>query len=147
MSRLSRRPPRRTLGSWPGGWVVRPVTAEDIRTLIGGDIDPEYSTLSPVGYAAERDGALVAAGSVTWDRAGRAWGWLNCCEPVPPRILHCCALEMLAMLRGVGEPAVSMIVNQSVHGAERWARRLGFVPDAAMTHPWGPVFRCTLSDK
>lgn len=135
---------RPAIGSWPGGWTVRHVTAADL-TALDALMPAEWSIGKPVGYAAARGGVLMAAGNVTWDRWARAWGWLNCRERVPARIMHVCALEMLALLRDVGEPEIRMIVNLSIEGAERWARRLGFAPDPVLTHPWGPVYKCRLS--
>lgn len=136
---------RLAIGSWPGGIVVRRVMMDDIVTLNGGGIDPEYCIGDPVGYAVERDGELLAAGSVTWDRFGRAWAWLNRHGPVPPTTMHRCALEMLGMLRRVEEPAVYMICDLSVARAEAWVKRLGFTRDETLRHPWGPVFRCDLT--
>lgn len=136
--------PRRAIGDWGNGWFVRYVTADDLREM-GAVMPAEWDIGKPIGYAADRNGELVAAGSVTWDHGGRAWGWLNCRERVPARIMHTCALEMLLRLREVGEPDIRMIVNLSIDGAERWARRLGFVRDDALRHEWGPVLRCDLT--
>lgn len=144
MNRLSRLRLRPAIGSWPGGLVVRRVTADDLRTL-DAVLPQELNIGDPIGYAVERDGDLLGAGSVSWDSEGRAWGWLNRCGCVPAVTLHRCALEMLRMLRDVEEPALYMICDASNPAAVRWARRLGFVPDDTLTHPFGPVMRCDLT--
>lgn len=145
MSKPSLSRVRPAMGSWPGGLLVRRVVMDDIRTLNGGEgIDPAYCIGEPVGYAAERDGELLATGSVTWDRYGRAWGWFNRRGRVAPSTMHRCALEMLGMLRRVGEPEIYMICNLAIPGAEKWVKRLGFVRDERLPHPWGPVYRCDL---
>lgn len=126
---------------------VRVVRAEDIRAVLGCDIDPVYCIpeCKPVGYAAERDGAVVAIGVVTWDTEGRAWGWFNTRERLPAVVMHRRARAMLALLREAGEPALYAICNGAIPGAETWLRRLGFVVDEALTHPWGPVYRWDLT--
>lgn len=150
MSRPSRQP-RRVIGSWPGGWLIRRVTMDDVRKLNGSGIDPAYCIGEPVGYAAERNGHLLAAGSITWDRYGAAWAWLDVKKAMPARrlipaaTLHRCALEMLAMLQAVGEPELFMICNLAIPGAEKWILRLGFKRDETLTHPLGPVYKCALS--
>jgi hypothetical protein len=136
---------RPAAGSWPDGWVVRLITMDDLRTMLGCEMDPEYCAAGPFGFAAEYNGVLAATGAVTWDMVGRCWGWFNYVRGVPPRLMHVCALEALWWLRRVEEPYMLMIVDQSKDGAERWARRLGFVPDTAVTHHLGPVYRCNLS--
>ena len=123
---------------------LRPARPDDIRALIGSDIDPEYCAMAPFGYTAERDGEIVATGTITWDRRGVAWGWFTRTGHVPAVTMHRCALEMLAMLREVGEPVLYVICNLAIPGAEKWLLRLGFVRDETLTHPWGPVFRADL---
>lgn len=127
------------------GFVVRRVTRADIRTFIGIDIATEYCVGEPVGYAACRDGRIVAAGSVTWDHWGRVWGWFNRSETLSPVILHRRAMRMLDLLRMAGEPAIYAMCSPEIPGSEKWLHRLGFVIDETLTHPWGPIYRCDLS--
>lgn len=143
MSRLKIRP-RRAIGEFPGGWVVRRVTRQDLQEL-AAEMPEEWCVADPAGYAVERDGELVATGQVTFDQHHRAWAWLNKKCPVPAAIMHRCALRMLGFLREVDEPCIYIICDLATPGAERWARRLGFVPDEMLTHPLGPVYRCDIS--
>lgn len=134
---------RSATGDRGGGWVVRSVTREDLQAL-DAELPEEWNIGKPAGYAAERNGELVATGQVTWDRYGHVWGWFNNCERVPAIIMHRCALEMLRLLRECEEARLYMICDLDAPGAEKWVRRLGFVPDDTMKHPLGPVFRCDL---
>lgn len=129
----------------PSSLRVRRVTAEDVRALLGSDIHPEFCIGEPAGFAAERDGELVAIGTVTWDRWGRAWGWLNRPGAIPAVTMHRRARAMLSLLREVEEPALYVICNHAIPGADTWLRRLGFVEDETLKHPLGAVYRCDLS--
>lgn len=145
MSLSSRCRSRSATGNRGGGWVVRRLTREDLQAL-DAELPEEWNIGKPAGYAAERNGELVAIGQVTWDRYGHVWGWFNKRERIPAIIMHRCALEVLDFLSRpeVGEKHLYMICNLAVPGAEKWVRRLGFVPDETLTHPYGPVFRCDL---
>ena len=125
---------------------LRPARPDDIRAMIGADIDPEYCAMAPVGYTAERDGEIVAVATITWDKNGVAWGWLNRIGYVPAITMHRSALRMLRDLREVGEPALYVICNLAVPGAEKWLLRLGFARDETLSHPWGPIYKCDLSN-
>lgn len=129
----------------PSSLHLRAASADDIRAVLGVDIDPEYCAMAPFGYAAERDGKVVAVGTITWDNRGVAWAWFNGRGAVPAITIHRKALAVLDMLREVGEPVLYTICDISVPCAEKWLRRLGFVRDETLMHPWGPVYRCDLS--
>lgn len=122
---------------------IRRVTLDDVLAL-DALLPQEWRVGEPVGYAAERDGALVAIGTVTWDRWGRAWGWYNSREQLPAITMHRCAIEMLRMMREVRAPALYAICGLQFAGSVKWLDRLGFVPDETLTHELGPVYRCDL---
>lgn len=124
---------------------LRRVSVDDLLEL-DAVLPPEWRIREPAGWVAERNGRVVAAGTVSWDEWGRAWGWFNRREPVPAVTMHRRAIEMLRLLREVGEPALYAICHVETPGAEKWLKRLGFVPDATLTHELGPVYRCDLSN-
>jgi hypothetical protein len=113
---------------------IRSATAADFRRFSGFDVPAEYCIDGKaIGYAAERDGIIVALGLVTWDNFGRAWGWFNKTECLPAVTMHRRALAMLAILREVGEPAIHAFCSASIPGAETWLDRLGFARDEPLT--------------
>jgi hypothetical protein len=123
---------------------IRLVTLADADAL-DARLPEEWCVVDPVGYAAERDGKVVAIGAVTWDRWKRCWGWYNCREKLPAITMHRYAKEALHFLSKQGEPAMYAICNAGVPGAAKWLERLGFVRDETLTHELGPVYRCDLS--
>jgi hypothetical protein len=124
--------------------VIRPVTRADIREYAGQDI-PEWCVAFG-GYAAEQAGAVVALGLVILDSHGRIWGGFESKVPLSPVRMHRSARKVLARLRDAGESVMHAHCSQSIPGAEKWLRRLGFVPAPEMTiDPNHPVWTCTLS--
>lgn len=124
--------------------LVRRVTLDDMRAM-DAVLPPEWRIGEPIGYAAERDGELVAVGSVTWDQWGRAWGWFNRRGHVPAITMQRCALATLKLLRDVGEPRIYTICNAAIPGSDTWLRRLGFAVDPTLQHNLGIIWRCDLS--
>lgn len=123
---------------------VRYIKHEDI-IAFDALLPEEWRIGPPVGFAAERDGELVAIGTVTWDRWGRCWAWYNSREQLPAITMHRRAREMMGWLREAGEPALYAICHPGIPGSVKWLERLGFVLDVNLTHPKGPVYRCDLS--
>lgn len=123
---------------------IRRATADDARAIAGGTLPADWCIGAPVGWAAERDGEVIALGAVTWDRYGRAWGWFSGSGAVPAITMHRKAREMLAMLREAGEPTLYAICNTAIPGADTWLRRLGFVEAPDMHSEAGPVWQCNL---
>ena len=123
---------------------IRRIKHEDIIAL-DAVLPEEWRIGPPVGFAAERDGQLVAIGTVTWDKWGRAFGWYNCPgQPLPAITMHRCAREAMRWLREAGEPAMYAICHPGIPGSAKWLERLGFVVDDDLKHPRGDVYRCTL---
>lgn len=124
---------------------ARIATADDFLRYAGRMPPAEWCIAESVGYAAERNGELVALGIVTWDHFGRAWGWFDTREALPALMLHRKAKAMLAVLRAVGEPVIYAGCDYTIAGAEKWLRRLGFIHDPEMSSEERSVWRCNLS--
>jgi hypothetical protein len=122
---------------------VRPVTPDDVSET-GLRLPPEWSIGEPVGYVAERNGAVAAIAQVTWDQWGRAWAWYDAFERLPAATVYRRSLEMLRMLREVKEPALYVICDLSISGSVKLLKRLGFVLDETIKSELGPVYRCDI---
>jgi hypothetical protein len=81
----------------------------------------------------EDDGELVAFGTVLWDEHGNALGFIDRKAAVSAFVLHRNAKAVLNVLKAVGERALYVGCDEGVPKAEKWLRRLGFVPERAMT--------------
>jgi hypothetical protein len=138
--------------------LIRPATPSDAHMLQA--ILPEaYDLGGHLSYAGERDGRVVALGTVTVDKWGRYWGWFNKIEPVSPFTMHRLAKKTIQQLREVEEElrqereaegksytksSLYAIARLAEPGSEKWLQRLGFAREEQLTHEWGPVFRCDL---
>lgn len=122
---------------------IRLATAEDIRSYAGRELPADYCICSALGYAAERDGRVVAISLVTWDSYARAWVWFDTTEPLSPIVMHRRALKTIKVLREVGEPLLLAFCSRRIADAEKWLKRLGFHPAPELTtDPNHPVWRC-----
>jgi hypothetical protein len=124
---------------------LRAATPDDLRSYIGSDPHPAWSVES-FGILAERDGAIIALGIVTWDRYGRAWGWFSRREAVSAIAVHRLIIEAFGHLRKLGEPALYVLCDTSIPTAERWLRLLGFrrIPELIVDGEH-PVWVCDLT--
>ena len=120
----------------------RVATAADFRAFLGREPPPIWTGL----VAEDEAGEIVAAGAVIWDEYGRAWGSYSTRQPLLAVTMHRAARRMLAALKAVEEPALYTFCSQSIPGAEKWLRRLGFEPAPKLTtDPEHPVWVCDLS--
>ena len=130
--------------------VLRRATADDFLAFFGRPPPTEIW----FAVAACRGDELVAIGSVFWfwnarsasNHVLQAWAYIDEKEPMPAVVKHRIALRALAILRAEGETAIYSCCNSSIDGAERWLRRLGFLPAPEWAIGNEMVWRCDLSN-
>jgi hypothetical protein len=115
---------------------VRLATPGDISAFAGQE-PPEWC-VEWVAYVAEHEGKPIALGTIFWDKWGRVWGAFDNKEGVSPFLMHRLAKRTITHLRSVGVEHLYAECSDSILGAEKWLRRLGFVRD-------GKSWRCDLS--
>lgn len=105
------------------------------------------------GMVAECDRKRVAVGKVEWawvqvgeEARLMCWASFDRLGEVAAVVVHRRVRQVFKMLREDGEKAVYCYCNTALPTAERWLRRLGFVPMPEITpHPeYGAVWCCDL---
>jgi hypothetical protein len=121
---------------------------DDFTAYVGAPPPVEWSCGEVWGCVAERDGRMVAIAVATEDRDGRLWLWVNVRETVPAIVLHRHGLKLMRSLRDGGHAMVHAFCDPRLSTAERWLRRVGFLPGPKWPHPTGEkrtVWQCNLS--
>lgn len=121
---------------------VRLATSEDLRSFAGRD-PPEWC-IEWVSYVLERDGDLLALGSVVWDCWGRTWGNFDCRVPISRFLMHRMAVKVIGDLRAIGVKSLHAYADENTEGAEKWLRRLGFKPGLVLPPDPRRVWVCAL---
>ena len=115
----------------------RVATAADFREFFGREPPAIWTGL----VVEDDEGAIVGAGIVAWDEYGRAWGSYSARRKLPIGIMHRAAKRALSVLETVGEPALYVVCDKTIVGAEDWLQRLGFEPKPEMSAaPQYPVW-------
>lgn len=122
---------------------VRLATADDLRAFAG--CDPPDWCIEWVSYVLERDGKLVALGTIAWDAWGRTWGMFDCRDKVSPFLMHRMARNTIGSLREIGVERLHAYCDERVPRSDVWLRRLGFRPGAPVPLASEEVWVCDLS--
>ena len=123
---------------------VRLATPDDLSAFARRE--PPDWCIEWLGYVAERDGRLLALGSVFWDKWGRVWGAFDKKERVSPFLMHRLARVTITRLREIGIKQLYAECDLRVPNAAKWLRRLGFRPAPIVPPDPRQVWICTLSN-
>lgn len=122
---------------------LRLATADDFALYAGRPI-PDWC-LEWVGYAAERDGDVIALGIVCWDKFGRVWCWFNRRRKLSPFLMHRLARRTIGHLQEMGVERLHAFCDERIENSDKWLRRLGFRPGPVVPPERRPVWICDLS--
>lgn len=112
---------------------------DEIRTSTAGDFEQFYGRPAPpiwMGRTVARNGKVVGMGAIIWDEEGRALGAFDQTEPLSRFLIHRTLLEMIRILKEVGEPVLYVARDDSIPGSERWLKRAGFSPVPDHPQAW-----------
>lgn len=121
---------------------LRLATLDDFRAYTGREPGPPWCE-QWFGFIGEEDGRMIGLGIISRDEHGRIWGWVENREPVSPFMLHRAVKSVIGGLQRSGVTSLHAYCSQSIGGAEKWLRRLGFRPEPDLTtDPNHPVWVC-----